>query len=238
MTFLRATAAVALATLIPLGCATLRLSVEIDPQATFGAHQEHASLVVDRFDRGRSGVLRAASWLRLPGAPTFVLDVGGESVAGVWLSGSQATVRREKSKSAEVIGEVTPSWENGAIRLGPQPAGGPAFRTDVFTRKGTGGGPGVLARIAETILDVRGTYEATVRDANSVAVGWMRVRIGPYQPSPRIYEATLPAAVPPELTTAAAAALDAEIDWIEDHALNVYRGTGGGPLERSIPTTR
>ena len=238
MTLLRTTTAVALLAVIPLGCATLHRSVEIDPQATFGAHQEHAALVVDRFDRGRSGVLQAASWLRLPGAPTFVLDVGGETVAGIWLSGSQATVRREKSKSSEVIGEVTPSWENGAIRFALQPAGASAFRTDVFTRKGASGGPGVLTRVVETILDVRGTYEATLRDAKNVAVGWMRVRIGPYQPSPRIYEATLPAAVPPELTTAAAAALDAEIDWIEDHALNVYRGTGGGPLERSIPTTR
>ena len=63
----------------------------------------------------------------------------------------------------------------------------------------------------------------------------LRVRISPYQTAPRIYEAALPTTIPPPLAAATAAALDAEVDWIESHATNVYRGTGDGPLERSVP---
>jgi len=45
----------------------------------------------------------------------------------------------------------------------------------------------------------------------------------------------VPAAVDPAVSAAAAVALDAEIDWIEAHALDIYRGDGGGTLERSVP---
>ena len=48
----------------------------------------------------------------------------------------------------------------------------------------------------------------------------------------------LPPTVDPALSAAAAVALDAEIDWIEAHALDVYRGDGSGGLERSIPARR
>src|SRR2546422_5589549 len=44
-------------------------------------------------------------------------------------------------------------------------------------------------------------------------------------------EGVVPAAVDPALSAAAAVALDAEIDWIEAHALDVYRGNGEGGLE-------
>ena len=37
------------------------------------------------------------------------------------------------------------------------------------------------------------------------------------------------------LAAATAAALDAEIDWIESQAINVYRGAGGDSLGHSIP---
>jgi hypothetical protein len=109
----------------------------------------------------------------------------------------------------------------------------------VFAHQGAGGALPALSRTAQTVLDVRGTWQASVRDSNGAAVGWMRARIGPYLPAPRIFEARLPQALPPELATGAAAALDAEIDWIEDHALNVYRGGGDtGPLERSVPMSK
>ena len=239
MKFLRATAAIALAAVMILACATMGRHVEVDPDATFAAHQEHNGLAVDRFERGRSGRLAPAGWLRLPGAPTFVLDVEGERVAAVWLAGSEAVVRRTVSEASPLVGDVTPTWDDGAVRLTLRPSGAPAFRTDVFGRKSSGSGFTSLTRVAQTVLDVRGTWEATVRDASGVAAGWMRVRISPYQPAPRIFDAVLPAGLPPELATAAAASLSAEVDWIEDHALNVYRGSGGGgPLERSVPTSR
>jgi hypothetical protein len=218
------------------GCAVMHRPVEVDPDATFAAHQEHAALVVDRLERGRAGMLAPPGFLRLFGAPEYVLQVDGERVAAVWVAGSQAVVRQKPSVSSRLIGDVTPSWEDGAIRLALAPAGAPAFRTDPFARTSGGGGPPVLTRVAQTVIDVRGTYQATVRDAGGAAKGWMRARIGPYLPAPRIFEAALPPDVPPELVAGAAVALNAEIDWIEDHALNVYRGTGSDSLERSVPT--
>jgi hypothetical protein len=111
------------------------------------------------------------------------------------------------------------------------------LRSDVFARQ-QGGSPATLTRAAQTVLDVRGVYEAPVRDPHGKQVGWLRVRVSPYQAAPRIYEATLPGNVSPVLAAGAVAALDAEIDWIEAHTVNVYRGTGSGPLERSVPVGR
>jgi hypothetical protein len=239
VTLLRTTIAVVLAALMTIGCVTLHRPVEVDPDATFAAHQEHAGLAIDRFERGRSGRLGPAAVLRLPGTPTFVLEVEGEKVAFVWLAGSEAVVRRTPADTSPLVGTVTPGWDENAIRLTLRPADGTALKTDVFAHKSSGAGPEALARTAQTVLDVRGTWEASVRDSKGAAVGWMRVRIGPYLPAPRIFEAMLPSGLPPELVTAAAAALGAEIDWIEDHAQNVYRGSGGsGPLERSVPMSR
>jgi len=61
------------------------------------------------------------------------------------------------------------------------------------------------------------------------------VRIGPYQPAPRIYDGVLPSDFPAGLAVAAAVAVGSEVDWIEAHAIDVYRGVGGGPLEQSVP---
>jgi hypothetical protein len=228
-----------LASALAAGCAAIQHPVEVDPAATFAAHQERAVLVVDRFERGRAGHLGPASWIRTPGAPTFVLDVGGDQIAAMWIAGSRVVVHRTTSETSALVGTVTPSWQDGAIRLALEPAGSPAFRTDLFVRNGAGGGPPVLSRVAQTVLDVRGTYEATVRDPGGASKGWLRVRIGPYLPAPRIYEAALPPEIPPEVVAGAVAALNAEIDWIEGHALNVYRSTGeNGSLQRSLPVER
>jgi hypothetical protein len=219
------------------GCRlSLRQSVSVDPAATFAAHKEHGGLGIDRLAPGRTGRLRAAGWVRLPGSPSLALESEGHTLADFWLSGDAVVTRRGPSETAPLVGTVTPSWEDGAVRLTIQPADGAAFRTDPFLRQETGGGTDRLTRVAETVIDVRGSYEAQLRDAGGRALGWLRVRIGPYLPAPRIYEAVTPPPLPPELAVAAAAALDAEVDWIEDHALNVYRGTNGGPLERSIPS--
>src|SRR5262245_36020267 len=65
----RLTAAAVLAIfLATTGCPVVRHPVEVDPAATFAAHQEHAELAVDRLERGRVGRLVPASWLRRPGA--------------------------------------------------------------------------------------------------------------------------------------------------------------------------
>ena len=96
----------------------------------------------------------------------------------------------------------------------------------------------MLSRNAQTVLDVRGTYRAALRDAKGGETGWLRVKVTPYAESPRIYDGVLPAEVGPGLAAATAVALGSEIDWIENHALNVYRGTSGGPLRESVPMGR
>lgn len=221
-------------------CAMLHRPVPVDPEATFAAHKEHAGLAIDRLARGRSGELRPAAWLRRPGAPTFVLVADGQRIAALWPTLDRVVVRGTTSPDAPLVGEVASSWDDGAIRLALHPAGGPAFRSDPFAREGGGTGSATLTRAAQTVIDVRGTYRATLRDSSGAAVGWLRTRISPYQEASRIFDGVLPAAIQPELAVAAAAALNGEIDWIEDHALNVYRSGGGsgGPLERSIPGPR
>jgi hypothetical protein len=235
---MRSRTAVALAA-AAASCALLHKPVSVDPQATFAAHLEHDGLAVDRLEHGRTGRLRSPRWLRLPGAPAFVLDdAEGATLAALWLSGSEATVRPTTSESAPVLARIRPSWEDGAVRFTLEPPDGEPLRTDVFARQQAGTGPPALTRTAETVIDVRGPYEATVRDARGKSVGWLRVRISPYQAAPRIYEASLPATISPPVAAAAVAALNAEIDWIEAHTLDVYRGTGGGPLEHSVPMQR
>ncbi len=209
--------------------------VQIDAASTFGAHRVSKGLDVDRLERGRIAKLRPASWIRLGDAPTYALTAEGHTIAALWLDGSRVTARRAAAKNALLVGRIEPSWETNAIRLAIRTADGASFQTDPLLRQETGGGPDRLSRIAQTVLDVRGKFEAVVRDEKGIAVGNVRVRVTPYQAAARVYEGVLPPAVPPELAVAAAAALDAEIDWIEDHAVNVYRGGGTGPLDQSIP---
>ncbi len=81
---------------------------------------------------------------------------------------------------------------------------------------------------------MRGRYQAALRNAAGAEVGWMRLRIGPYQAAARIYEAKLPAGVSEELAVAAVISLASEIDWIEGHTQNVYQ-KDRGPLIQSVP---
>ena len=129
---------------------------------------------------------------------------------------------------------MRPSWDDNAIRLQIVPPDGPPVKSDVFARVEAGGGTSVLTRDTQTILDVRGRYRAALRDATGAEVGWLRLRIGPYERAPRIYEAKLPAGVSDPLAVAAVLSLASEIDWIEGHTQNVYQNDRG-PLIQSIP---
>jgi len=223
-----------------LGC-RLSHQVPIEPGVNFAAHAEHARLVIDRLPGGGAGEVTPPGWFHWPGSasPTLVLTEKNGSVTGLWLT-APATVeaRAGTSGTAPRAGLVEPSWEDNAIRLTLRTAAEDKIQTDVFARQATGGGPLALSRVAQSILDVRGVYRAALRDAKGAEAGWLRVRISPYQESMRIYDGLLPAAVGPALAAAAAVALASEIDWIEDHALDVYRGSSGGPVRESIPLGR
>jgi len=215
-------------------------TVPIEPGVNFAAHREHDRIVVDRLPDGTGGVIAPLGWFHLGGAPTFVLTRDGETTAGLWLTApATVQVRTGRSRSAGVVAAVEPSWDDNAIWLTLRPADGAPLRTTTFERTGAGGSPAVLSRIAQTTVDVRGTYRAAVRDGQGHEVGWLRVKISPYQESPRIYDGVLPPEVAPGAAGAIAVALCSEIDWIESHTLDVNRGTGsGGPLQQSVPMGR
>jgi hypothetical protein len=144
-------------------------------------------------------------------------------------------VRSRAGASAPSSDQVRSAWEDNVIRLTLEARDGATFRTGVFVREGGGTGPDTLSRAAQTVLDARGTFRAELRDAGDTPVGWLRARNNPYQAATRIYDAALPPAIDDSLAVAAFLVLDAELTWIEDHALDVYRGQGGGPVERSSP---
>ena len=232
---------IALALLPLLGCTRLPpLSVPpaIDPGVNLAAHLEHERIVADRLPGGARGVLEQPSWFRWGRAPTFVLQVDGQPAAYLWLTApATVEVRTTSSPDAPVVGAVEPGWDDNAIRLTLR-AGDAVFHTDTFARTDVGGGPPVLSRIAQSVIDVRGTYRAPVRDAKNAEVGWLRVKVSPYQEALRIFDGVVPAGVGASAAGAIAVALNSEVDWIESHTLDVYRGSDGGPLRQSIPMGR
>jgi len=229
-----------LALLTLLGCAQLPLSrpVEVDPDVNFAAHIEHDHIMLDRLPGVHGGVIEAPGWFHWGTTPSFVVLSEGKRLADLTLTApATVQVRGPDGPGAPVLGAIEPSWEDNAIRLTLR-SSDDLLRSDLFSRIVTGGGPSVLSRNAQTVLDVRGTYRAPLRDAKGGEVGWLRVRVTPYAESPRIYDGVLPAQVGPGLAAATAVALGSEIDWIENHAINVYRGTSGGPLRESVPMGR
>src|SRR4029077_94706 len=113
--------------------------------------------------------------LRRPGDPTFVYHAGGVTVAGVWLSGPDAAVVRSGTRQdSPPIGRIVPSWEDDALRLTMEPAGGAAFRTDVCARE-AGAHSTPLNRGISTREALEGTYRATLRSPDGKDAGWLSV---------------------------------------------------------------
>jgi hypothetical protein len=215
------------------GCGVHKIPLESD--ATFGMHQENRKFVVDQPVSGTPSLVTPASWFRTPGGPAWALRHEGKTLAGYWLDGdAHITARAGLRFTDRLLGGIRPTWDANAIRLRLDPAEGQPVQSDVFTRIDAADGT-AFSRSAQTILDVRGRYQAALRDTQGKQVGWLRLRIGPYGPAPRIYEAALPAGVSDDLAVAAMLALADEIDWIEGHTVDVYQGGGRGPLIQSVP---
>jgi len=219
--------------LTTLGCGVHPIPIESG--ATFAMHQENRRFVVDKPITGSPDVVGPASLLRGPGGPAWALRRGDEILAAYWMVGDMGTIARRGERNGDPsIGEVHASWDENQIRLHVEPAGGPVFVSDVFARTDGGGGTASLSRAAQTVLDVRGRFRAALRDPAGKEVGWLGLRIGPYEAAPRIYEGSLPTGVDEQLGVAAALSLSNEIDWIEGHTVNVYQGDRG-PLIQSVP---
>jgi hypothetical protein len=210
-------------------------TIPLDADVTFAMHQESREFVVDRPTSGASALVTAATWLRLPGDPAWALRRDGETLAAYWIDGNASTSARAGMRASDrPLGEVRPSWDDNAIRVRIEPAEGQPIQSDTFARTDGASGTTALSRTGPTNLDLRGHYRAVLRDAAGAEVGWLRLRIGPYEPAGRIYEGVLPTGVDEGLAVAAVLALANEIDWIESHSLNVYQGDRA-PLTQSLP---
>ena len=220
---------IALATALALGCGFHPQKLPVEAGVTFAAHLEHAGIVFDRLPGAGQAIAKPPSGFRLPGSPAFFLERDGKRTAAFWLpEPSTVDVRAGDSTSALLLGQVTPDWDDGNIWFTLRREDATPLHTETFVREWVGA-TAALSRATRSNLDVRGSYRAPVRDASGVDAGWIRVRIGPYLDAPRIYDGVLPADVAPELTAAAVLALSSEIDWIEAHTLDVYRGSTDVP---------
>jgi hypothetical protein len=217
---------------ILLGACTPRIAPPppgIEPGTTFAAHRVHGGYAIDRLENGRNGMIEATGWRPWSDGPGFLVEADGYTVAALGQP-STAVVGVRTTPSAPVVATVEPSWDNQAIRLTVNTADGTAFRTGPFQRL-SGSGDSVLRRTALTNLDVRGTYRAELLDAAGHPVGWFQVNEWePY--SPRLFQGVLPPGVPaagPALTVA----VGSELDWIDQHTLDVYRGGSGNRQDES-----
>ena len=201
-----------------------------DAPATFAAHDVHGGLAIDRMQGGEPGVATSPGWLSLPGEPALTVPDGKGGKAALWMTApSTVVVRTGPSSTAPLDGRVNPSWEDDAIRLSIEPAGGPVLKTDVFAREDIGAGPRELTRSALLSSDVQGVYRAMLRTAGGRPVGWLRVRVTTHGSEPIRYEAALPPEVDEGLAVASAEALDGEIDRIQEDSYGVHRGTTHRP---------
>ena len=191
----------------------------LDPSANFAAHRVHGGLAIDRLERASSGFLEGRDF------GMFVLRAGDALVAAMWLTAPATVVARAGSTSAAAVtARVEPSWPEQSIRLTLTTAAG-TVRTGPFARADGLPGMPALARTGQTNLDARGTYRAELTDDGGTPCGWFEVRV-PSADESRLFSGVLPRA-PIEAGPALALALDSELDWIDDHTIDVYRGRDG-----------
>ncbi len=201
-------------TMVACGAALLAGTASAAP---FSAELTHRGLVTTQ--GATAGALVPTGLFRRPGEPMFVYKSGGRPVAGVWSNGPDAAVvRNGTSENAPVIGRIVPSWDRDALRITIEPAGGPAVRTDVFGRAGTGHDAN-LTRNISTRGDLEGTYRALLRSDENGTNGWLSVRIDP-EGATR-FEGDLPAGMNPALVAAAVQAIDSEVDSIHQDLSDV-----------------
>jgi hypothetical protein len=203
------------------GCALLPKLNRIDPHADFVAHPGYHGLVVDRTGGGHTALLVQAHSTPPSGGPTHVFEMDGKPAAALWVTDhDHVIVRQTADASAPPAGDVAASWKDGAIQLTFHSADGESFHTSQFDRIEGPTFRNVLDREMYAIRDLPGVYGAELRDEHDAPVGWVRVRILPYQGLPRDYQADVPKPLDGPLTAGAVALLDSEIATIID--LNAF----------------
>jgi hypothetical protein len=198
------------------GCIVPR-SKAAEPDADFAAHPGYRGLVVDRMEGGQTAVLVPTRSGRAPG-PTHLFQTDGQTIAALWsIDHDHVAVRRTSDVTAPLVGEVLASWQRGAIHLAFQSPDGVSFHTSGFQRIDSENFPHTLDREMFLVSDLPGVYRAEVRDRQNAPVGWLRVRILPYQGLPRDYEGDVPEPLNGPLAAAAVTLVDAEINSIVEH---------------------
>jgi len=210
------------------GCVVAANPIPVDPGVTFTAHTEHGRLVVDHMQNGDTGTAQPeGGWSSLTN-PQFDVHFNGANGDRRLVGTGPVVIHRGTSDEGPVSGRVEPSWDDQAIRLTLRPVNGPPLKTDVFSRRDEVAGMDELTRAANNSLDMRGTYQATLRDPEGRDVGWLRIQVSPRANVMTNVEGVLPPTVGEGMAVAAAETLRTEVDWINQHV----RGISNPPERR------
>lgn len=183
------------------------------PAPTFVAHRTASGLMVDHLKGTPPGRLTCSG--ELTGA-TRCRFVSGD--------GSSIEIPQSSDDGGRSVGAsgVTRAWEANALRVTLYTPDRAPLESEIFCRR-EGTSVFRLSRTMPSNLDLRGTFQASLRDPSGTAVGWLRVTIE--RCGIRTFEGAFPESVDPGLILATAHALDSEIEWIEDHTLDAYKGS-------------
>ena len=148
---------------------------ELDPRASFAAHQVHEGFLLDRLPDDDTGIVEAATWINLSATPRFSVRITAGAHGTLRLTSPAQVVIHDAS--GRPAADVTPTWVGGAVHLTLLPVSGAPLRLGPFERLDGDSGYTTLTRNAQTSLDVQGTYRATIRDQHDRQAGWLQVRI-------------------------------------------------------------
>ena len=216
-------AAVLAASLLGVGCGVDARATPVAPGVTFAVHTVHGGLVVDHMQNGDTGLAEPeGGWSSLTN-PEFDVHFNGAGGDRRLVGTGPIVVHRGTSDEGPVSGRVEPSWDDQAIRLTLSPAGAPPLTSDIFTRIDAGGGMEELTRNAQDSLDLRGSYQAALRDPSGKEVGWLRIHVAWWSPTMAACEGVLPPTIGEGMAVAAAETLGTEVDWIGNNVRGLSR---------------
>lgn len=222
-------AAAAAALMLTTGCALFQRVNTVDPSADFTAYPGYTGIVVTHLPGGQAAELVRARSTASSSAPTHEFEVDGKPVAALWITDhTHVVVRQTANATAPPVGDVLASWKDSGINITFHSADGVTYHTSRFRRVGGPNFPSLLDHEMYAIRDLPGVYRAELRDEHGAPVGWLSVRILPYQGLPRDYQAALPGRLEGPMAAGAVALLDSEIATIiESNAFSNDRMPSG-----------